>query len=105
MAYNEDPYERKPMFTKKNDTEQINDAINKLHDELEVIHPTDEVYSELLTKLERLHALKNDSRSDRVKPDTLALIAGNLAGIMMIVGHERAHVVTSKALSFVSKLK
>lgn len=41
----------------------------------------------------------------RVKPDTLALIAANIAGIIAIISHERINVVTSKALGFISKLK
>lgn len=41
----------------------------------------------------------------RVSSDTLALIAANIAGIVLIIGHERINVVTSKALSFVGKLR
>jgi hypothetical protein len=33
----------------------------------------------------------------------LALVAGNLAGIMLIVSYERVNVLTSKALSFLIK--
>lgn len=92
------------MFT-KNDTAQLDDAIARLHEEL-ATHSVDTAeYAHILTNLDRLYKIKNDTRSDRVKPDTIALIAGNLAGICLIVGHERANVVTSKALSFVSKLK
>lgn len=39
----------------------------------------------------------------RVSPDTVALIAANLAGILLIIGHERINVVTSKALGFVTR--
>jgi len=41
----------------------------------------------------------------RISPDTLATIGANLLGIMIIIGHERAHVVTSKALGFIMKLR
>jgi hypothetical protein len=41
----------------------------------------------------------------RVKPDTVALVAANLAGIIMIIGHERLNVIASKAIGFVGKLK
>lgn len=56
-----------------------------------------------LTKLYELKERKNATR--RVSPDTMAIVAGNLAGILMIVGHEKAHVVTSKALSFILKAR
>jgi len=41
----------------------------------------------------------------RVKVDTIAIIAGNIIGIGLILGYERAHIVTSKALGFVLKSK
>ena len=39
----------------------------------------------------------------RVKPDTLALVAANIAGIVLVIGHERASVIATKALGFVTK--
>lgn len=39
----------------------------------------------------------------KLKLETLAPIAGSLGGILLILGFERAHVVTSKALGFVMK--
>lgn len=41
----------------------------------------------------------------RVKPETLALIAANIAGIVLVIGHERINVITSKALGFIGKLR
>lgn len=41
----------------------------------------------------------------RVSSDTLALIAANVAGIIMIIGYERVNVIASKALGFVGKVK
>lgn len=41
----------------------------------------------------------------RVSPETWAIIGSNIAAVLLIIGHERLNVVTSKALSFVSKLK
>lgn len=92
------------MFNKKNDP-QLDDAIERLHNELRNVSPISAEYTNMMNHLDRLYKIKNDTRSEGVKPDTMALIAGNLAGICLIVGHERAHVVTSKALSFISKLK
>ena len=54
-------------------------------------------------QLTKLYALKESNSKRRISPDTLAIVAGNLAGILLIVGHEQAHVVTSKALNFVIK--
>lgn len=40
-----------------------------------------------------------------IKPETLALVAANLVGIAMIIGHERINVIATKALGFVMKSK
>lgn len=65
---------------------------------------TNEVQSEL-TELE----IENKKREMKIpfgiKPETLALIAANLAGIALILGHERLNVVTTKAIGFVKQLK
>lgn len=58
-------------------------------------------YARKVDQLTKLYSLK-DNKS-RVSADTLAIVAGNLAGILLIVGHEKAHVVTSKALGFILK--
>lgn len=45
------------------------------------------------------------ARRKRVSPETLALIAANLTGILVIVGYERANIIATKAVGFVSRLK
>lgn len=64
-----------------------------------------EKFREMNDQLERLYAMKKSNRSSRVSPDALVAVAGNLLGIGLILQHERLHVVTSKALSFVMKSK
>lgn len=41
--------------------------------------------------------------SCRVTPDTLLIVAGNLAGILLILNFEKMDIVRSKAMSFVLK--
>lgn len=95
------------MFNKKisQNDQSLNDAIAHLLSEMAGYDGHTDEYSAMADQLEKLYKIQALKKEDRVKPDTLALIAGNLAGIVLIVGHERAHVVTSKALAFVSKLK
>lgn len=62
-------------------------------------------FSKIADQVVKLYPLKEVDSKRRISPDNLALIAGNLVGIGMIVGHERMHVVTSKALSFIMKLR
>ena len=54
-------------------------------------------YSRLLLVLERLTKLKGDNSPLQVSPDTLILVCGNIAGVLLILGHERFHVITTRA--------
>lgn len=42
-------------------------------------------------------------KKPRLSPDTVALIAANLLGILLILGYEKADVITSKALGFIMR--
>lgn len=79
--------------------ETIDAALSELK-ELSTTHPE---YQPTLDRVKELYKLKEQNTPKRVSPDTLVLVAGNLAGIALILGYERAHVVTSKALGFVLK--
>lgn len=62
-------------------------------------------FEKMTDQLVKLHKMKTDDRPPRVSPDVLATVAANLAGILIIVGHERFHIVTSKALGFVLRVR
>jgi hypothetical protein len=94
------------MFIKKHPTKQtpLDAAIENAHDELVGHEAHTPEYSKIVDQLTKLYEIKAATeKQDRISKDTLAVIVGNLAGIAIIVGHERAHIVTSKALSFVGK--
>ena len=65
--------------------------------------PNDDDAHKHLKSLKQLYALKSQSRRQGPSSDTIMVVAGNLVGIALIVGHERAHVVTSKALQFIKQ--
>lgn len=77
----------------------IDDALYQLKG----INVDSDEYTEIMNQISELYRLKEKTSTKHVSPDTLAIIVGNLAGIVLILGYERAHVVTSKALSFVIK--
>lgn len=99
------------MFTKKPSTNK--DGVTAAIDELLVeMHEQDKdsnIYAAMVEQLLKLYSLKEVDQkveSDRrINMNTLLLTGGNLAGIIMIVGHERANIVTSKALTLLMKLK
>jgi plasmid replication initiation protein len=65
--------------------------------------PETREYTRLLSAIERLTELQK-ATSRRVSPDTIAVVAANIVGILLIINHERASVVASKALGFVQRL-
>lgn len=92
------------FFTQKSDTTTTQDLIDALNDRLFGLEPETSEYTEIMEKLERLHKLQSrEKEGKRVSPDTLILVLGNLAGILLILNYERLGIVTSKALSFVLK--
>lgn len=59
--------------------------------------------AEQIVKLTELrHNIKPQSMFD---PALLTPVIGNLAGIGMIIGYERAHIITSKSLQFIKTLR
>lgn len=94
------------MFTRKsNEPNDLDRAIERLYLEMSLVDADSDEYDQLTSQLTKLYSLKDLSRASKISPDTKALVLGNLAGILMIVGHERMNVVTSKALNFVMKLR
>ncbi len=58
-------------------------------------------YSAKLSDLDNLCKIKDKEAKRAVSPDTIAVIAGNLLGIALILGYEKTGVIASKALGFV----
>lgn len=67
-------------------------------------NPQSEIYAKMVDQLVKIHGLKQNEKTGRVSKDVMVTVGANLVGIMLIVGHERVNVVTSKALMFVKKL-
>ncbi len=95
------------MFTLNPPVEEseLDKAINEVIREMAMRSSDSEEYAKMVDQLTKLYSLKEIDSKKRVSPDTLAIVIGNLAGIILVVGHERAHVVTSKALNFIMKLR
>ena len=84
------------MFTSKDSDEKsgLDEAIDSVLAEMASVNADSDEYAKMVDQLVKLYPLKETEAKRKVSPDTMALIAGNLLGIMLIVGHERAHVVT-----------
>lgn len=62
-------------------------------------------YAKQLAYIKKLHMLLAKDKPAHISQDTKATIAANLAGILMILHHERVHLISRSALSFVTKLR
>jgi hypothetical protein len=61
-----------------------------------------EEFPTLVEQLTKLHAVRIPK--DRVSKDALVAACATLLSVVAIVGHEHAHVITSKAMSLIPKL-
>lgn len=58
-------------------------------------------YNKMARNLELLFNAKSKEKDRRISNDTIAIVAANILGIVLILGYEKANVITSKALGFV----
>lgn len=91
-------------FGNKNDP-KLDKPIDRVLESMETYGPDEPSYDALLTRLERLVHLQREHARSRVSPDTMATVMGSLAGILIIVAYEKAHVMSSKGLGFIPKPK
>ena len=83
----------------------LQNLIDKLEDEMDNTDVNSDEFAQLMTKMERLYKIKANERPESYSQDTLLMVLGNLAGILMIVAYEQKHVVTSKGLTQLIRLK
>lgn len=86
----------------------LNEAIDHLLLEMQSHKAHTDEFSKCVDQLTKLYDIKKSIEKDNkkiVSYDQLFAVAGNLAGILLILNFERAGIVTSKALSFVLKAK
>jgi hypothetical protein len=91
-------------FFKRRDS-VIDEPITEVLSRMNKCTPDSEGYTILVDHLERLNKMKAEERQHRISPDTMAIVGGNLLGILVIVIYEQRHVMVSKGLNFVLQAK
>ena len=87
---------------KKNEIDvALDEEITALLAKLATQEKNTEEYTTVADQLVKLHELRHKSR---ISKDTLATIAANALGIIILMNHERAHVIASKAFGLVKKI-
>ena len=80
-------------------------SIDRVLNELDRKDPESDEYETLLKRADRLSQLQERERSNRVKADTVWMVAGNIAGILAIVAYEQKHVMASRGMNFILRPK
>lgn len=95
------------MFENRADETQatLDATITELMNDMKSMDGDSEEYATCMNRLERLYKLKEKNAPRRINPDTWLIVGGNLAGILIIVVYEHGHVIASKAMSQVGKLR
>jgi hypothetical protein len=93
------------MKKPKREATKLEETLDQLMLEMSYVPCDSDEYAQMTDQLQKLYSLKETDSKSRLSPDTLAIVAANLAGIVMIVGFERANILTSKAINFLLKLK
>lgn len=71
--------------------------------ELEDQSVASEEYGAILDRIVKLHEMQMNEKPASVSPDTLAVIAANLVGIVLILHYERLNVIRSNAMRFLPR--
>jgi hypothetical protein len=93
------------LLKTRNAPTQFDEEITRLLRDIAAEPVSTEKYQKDLVCLERLHKLRMEVKPERMKRDTLAMIAGNLVGVLIIVAYEQKHVITSKGLAQLIKFR
>lgn len=91
------------MFKKK-EPSKLDEAIDDIYREMAGYTSDTDEYDKMTAQLERLYNLREGNRI-RVTPDTLVIAGANVLAVLLIVGNERMHVITSRAMNLVRMIK
>lgn len=87
------------MFKKK-EPSKLDEAIDDIFREMAGYTSDTDEYDKMTVQLERLYALK-EGRRTRVDPNTLVVAGANVLAVVLIVTHERMHVITTRAMNLI----
>ena len=89
------------MFKKK-EPNAIDAQIEVLSNSMKNYPVDSPEYAAAMEKMVVLAKTKNEGKKP-IDPNTIIAVAGGLLQVVLIIGHERLHVLTSKAIGFVLK--
>ena len=89
------------LFTKRDKRTNLEKEIDSVLKEMSRLKKDSEEYADMLDNLKVLYEAKGVEPIRGVSVDTIAIVCGNLVGIILILTFEKIDIITSKALGFV----
>lgn len=99
------PYLRSIMFNRNREETHLESALERALTELDRKAVGTAEYDRVLENVVKLHEMKEAEKPSKVSKDTWAIIGANLAGIVLVINAEHVGVITTKAFSFVGKIR
>jgi len=95
------------MLIRKKPTEKsgLEIAIDEVLSDMKGFTSDQDEYAVMVDQLVKLHALKIAERSTQFCTEAVVAAIGNVISVVLILEYERLHVVTSKAVLFIGKLR
>jgi hypothetical protein len=92
------------MFAKQSEPNGLDQIIDELQQFMLTLDKDSDKYTTMVENLSKLYKLRGDP-SKPISKDAILTTVGSIVGILLILNYERLNVVTSKAISFVTKLR
>lgn len=92
------------MKEKKDKRTNLQKEQDAILEYMSTLDPRSNDYARCVTQLGKLFAME-PNKSEGIKPDTWLNAGVSILQIGMILGHEKMHVITSKAMNFVKRGK
>ena len=84
------------MRSKPTTYDALDIEIFRIVDELSYLDPMTEEYDKTLARLRELFAISN-KKTRRFTGDAMLSVVAQLVSVLIVVGYERTHVITTKA--------
>lgn len=94
-------------FSKKKEKTELEEAIDVRIANLSVSQGEAEEDKKSIDNLKELVSVKTEleGRKHSIDPNTILSVAGSLAGVLLVINHERLNVITSKAMGLILRIK
>lgn len=94
------------FFKKNEEPSRLDVALDELFNKLSELDKSSEEYAAVADQIIKFMELqKKDNPSWRPSPDAMITAGASVLGIFLILHYEKLNNITSKALSFVGKMK